>query len=151
MPITPHMLVGAAIGTHSPGLLIAFCLGLISHYLLDALPHWDYFPKDYFHKIKITRPEHFKKIGLDFILGVMIVSILTFAYPQKFLILAGILGALLPDFLQFIYYTFRIKWLKPFTWLHKKIHLYDNLPFRLGFPAILIVSLMAILSLILIK
>jgi len=150
MPITPHMLVGAAIGTQSPNLLIAFCLGLVSHYLLDALPHWDYLPKDWLRKIGITRPDHFKKIGLDFILGAMIVSILTWSYPQKLLILAGITAALLPDFFQLIYYTFKIKWLKPLSRFHKKIHLYDELPFRLGFPAILIVSLIAILSLVLI-
>ncbi len=145
MPITPHMLVGVAIGTQSPSLLIAFCLGLVSHYLLDALPHWDYL-----HKVEITRPEHLKKIGLDFILGAMIVSALTWPFHQKLFILAGVAGALLPDFSQLIYVNFKIKWLKPLSRLHKKMHLYDELPFRLGFPAVFIVSLIAILSLILI-
>jgi len=39
MIITPHMLAGAAIGVHSPNVWAAFCFGLISHYLLDSLPH----------------------------------------------------------------------------------------------------------------
>ena len=42
MIITPHLLVGAAIGakTHNLGLIII--LGLLSHLILDKIPHWDY-------------------------------------------------------------------------------------------------------------
>lgn len=143
MAITPHMLVGAVIGAHSPNLLTAFCLGLLGHYLLDLLPHWDYLSK-----IKITRPDHLKKIGLDFILGAMVVLALIWSYPEKIFILTSIIASLLPDCLLALDDTFKIKWLEPLSWFHKKIH-FKRLPFQLGFPVMFIVSLIAVLGLIL--
>jgi len=45
MVITPHALVGAALGRAAPGMGSAFLLGVASHYLLDAIPHDDYSPE----------------------------------------------------------------------------------------------------------
>jgi len=53
MLTVPHVLAGAAIGSlvgDIPGQLpIAFVLGWASHYVLDAVPHWErlYHPKDH--------------------------------------------------------------------------------------------------------
>lgn len=41
MVITPHVLVGATLGRRR-SLAGAAALGLVSHYLLDAIPHRDY-------------------------------------------------------------------------------------------------------------
>ena len=75
MILTPHILAGAAIGANSSNFLTAFIFGLASHFVLDALPHWDYIDK-----IDISRPSHLIKIGLDFILGIIIVLLLTSLY-----------------------------------------------------------------------
>ena len=104
MIITPHMLVGAAIGAHCDNIWAAFCFGLISHYLLDALPHWDYLKR-----VKISNPDHLKKIGLDFILGGLLVLFLTWSSPQKFFILVALGAALLPDCLETFYNNFNIR------------------------------------------
>lgn len=143
MVITPHMLVGAAVGAHSPNLWSAFILGLFSHFLLDALPHWDYLKK-----VKISNPDHLKKIGLDFILGGLLVLFLTWSSPQKLFILVALGAALLLDCLEAIYYNFNIKWLRPLSLIHHKIHFQKRLCFWSGLPLMLIVSLLALLILI---
>ena len=65
MIITPHMLVGAAIGARVRNIWLVFILAWLSHYLLDFLPHWDYLDA-----IDIANPDHLLKMGLDFIIGI---------------------------------------------------------------------------------
>ena len=139
MVITPHMLVGAAIGTQFNNPWSVFILGLFSHYLLDALPHWDYLSR-----VKIANPDHLKKIGLDFILGGFFVLILTWSSPQKLLILIAVAATLLPDCLEAFYQNFDIKWLKSLSQFHHKIHYQKRLSFWPGLLFPLIVSLITL-------
>jgi len=143
MIITPHMLVGTAIGAYCNNIWAAFCFGLISHYLLDALPHWDFL-----EKVKINNPDHLKKIGLDFILGGLLVLFLTWSSPQKIFILVALVGALLPDCLEVLYNNFNIRWLKHLSRFHHKIHYQKRLCFWSGLPFMLIISLTALFALI---
>ncbi len=143
MIITPHMLVGAAIGSQFNNPWSVFILGLFSHYLLDALPHWDYLSD-----LKIFKSKHLKKICLDFALGGFFVLILIWSSPQKLFILIGIIAALLPDFLSLLYYNFNIKWLRVLFLIHQEIHYQKRLSFWPGLPFTLIVSLIAVSILI---
>lgn len=143
MVITPHMLVGAAVGSQFNNPWSVFILGLFSHYILDALPHWDYL-----FKVRIANPDHLRKIGLDFILGGFFVLILGWSSTQKLFILIGIIAALLPDFLEVLYQNFDIKWLRPLSKFHHKIHFQKRLSFWRGLPFALIVSLIAVSVLI---
>ena len=143
MIITPHMLVGAAVGAHSSHFWSAFILGLFSHFLLDALPHWDYLKK-----VKISNPDHLKKIGLDFISGGLLVLFLTWSSPQKFFILVALVAALLPDCLETIYHNFNIICLRPLSHIHHNINFQKRLCFWSGLPFMLIVSFTALLILI---
>jgi hypothetical protein len=101
--------------------------------------------------VKITNPDHLKKVGLDFILGGFFVLILSWSSPQKLFILAGALAALLPDVLETFCYNFNIRWLRPLSWIHQKIHYPKGFSFWPGLPSMLIVSLAAILILVLDK
>lgn len=140
MIITPHMLVGAAIGIYSPGIAPAFGFGVLSHYLLDALPHWDYLGE-----IRTSKAQNFLKIVLDFIIGLVAVLALVWDLPQKDLIIAGVMGTLLPDCVQFIYQNlFKNRILGFLYRFHNSIHIWKNVPFWRGLPAPLIVSLAAI-------
>ncbi len=143
MIITPHMLVGAAFGAHSSHLWSAFILGFFSHYLVDALPHWDYLKK-----VKINNPSHLRKIGLDFILGGLLILFLTWSSPQKFLILVALGASILPDCLETLYSNFNIRWLRTLSLIHHKIHFQKRLCFWSGLPFMLIVSLLAFLTLV---
>jgi len=42
MVITPHVLVGVALGTQISNPIILAVAAVMSHYLLDMIPHWDY-------------------------------------------------------------------------------------------------------------
>jgi len=119
MVIIPHMLAGAAIGAHSPNVWAAFCFGLISHYLLDSLPHWEYL-----NSIKIKKVKQALKVFIDFAIGIIIVLIVS--WPLKIIIISGIIGALLPDFIEFVYHNFKIKFLRPLSSFHQKIHYYKK-------------------------
>jgi len=43
MLLTPHTLVGVAIATNIPNPFIAVPLALLSHFLGDKVPHWDFY------------------------------------------------------------------------------------------------------------
>ncbi len=138
------MLVGAVIGVQSPNVWTAFCFGLISHYLLDFLPHWDYL-----NSLKVNNKlKMFAKISLDFIIGIIIVFILIWDYPQKLIIMSALIGSLLPDVLEFFYANFKMKWFKPFHDFHYKVHYYKGLCFSKGILMTLFVSFGAIFLLV---
>lgn len=140
MGITPHMLVGAAIGSQGPNLWAVFSLGFISHFILDLLPHWDYLDS-----IEINKPSHLIKIVLDAVLGSLLVLTLIWFYPQNTLmIMTGLVAVLLPDGLQFLYNTFRFKVLQPFSLIHHGIHYARKISFWKGAPTAIIVSLTAL-------
>lgn len=142
MIITSHMLVGAAIGVQSPNIWTAFCFGVISHYLLDFIPHWEYL-----ETIKITKANHLMKIFIDFIIGVIVILIIFWFFPfNKIIIISGIFGALLPDFIEFLYKNFKIKFLRPLVIFHNKIHYFKDVSFWPGLPGALIVLLLSILT-----
>ncbi|MFH1671439.1 MAG: hypothetical protein ABH889_01520 [Candidatus Portnoybacteria bacterium] len=143
MVITPHMLVGAAVGIHSNNIGMAFLFGLISHYIVDLLPHWEYMDQ-----ISISSKKDFLKIFLDFIIGSLIVLILVWDYPGRMAIGFAIIGSLLPDILLFLDSRFKSKFLKYHREYHHKIHYFKYLSFWQGLPAtmvVIVVSLMLII------
>ena len=142
MVITPHLLAGAAIGAHSPNVWAAFCFGLLSHYLLDSLPHWEYL-KD----IKIKKFNELVKILIDFIIGSIIVIFLFLSSSFNIIIIFGIIGALLPDFIEFIYKNFKIKFLRPLSLFHLKTHYYKRVSFLKGSISQVIVAVISIIVL----
>lgn len=121
MVLTPHMLIGAAIGSQSKSIFWAFCFGLISHYILDAMPHWEYLR----HLKQIKKPKNLLKILIDFFIGLFIVFLfigLDFNSNKLILIFTGIIAAILPDILQVIIYFLKLKYLNFLSILHDKIH-----------------------------
>jgi len=144
MILIPHMLVGAAIGAQTSNVWVAFSLGLISHYLMDVFPHWEYLTE-----VNAFNSDHVKKILLDFVIGIILVLVLVWFNPNIMIILIAVIGSILPDFLHGICFNFKIKWLRPHLIIHHKIHASKRLSFWQGMPIIVIVSLAAIWVLIL--
>ena len=64
MLATPHTTVGILIASKIPNPIFAFPLALLSHFVLDLIPHWDFFS----FQNKIGRREKVKVI-LDFLIG----------------------------------------------------------------------------------
>lgn len=108
MIITPHLLIGAAIGAKVKNIGWIIILGIISHIILDKIPHWDYgeklekFPHDKFFAKNLMIL--FSKMTLDGFVGLIILAMIIwqkniFAWRELIYILIGICSSLFPDFI----------------------------------------------------
>jgi hypothetical protein len=121
MTLATHAVVGGAVASLFPSHpLAAFFAGFFSHFVLDAIPHWDYkilsayinpFESGVSTKTKVDRyfVSDLFRTGTDLLIGISIVLIVwqpaTFA--QLGILALGAVGGILPDFLQFVYARFR--------------------------------------------
>ena len=91
MLITNHVLSGALIGAATRRPATAFTLGVASHFVLDAVPHWGDWgdDKSVFMRVAIR----------DGLTGLAVMGALTaLAEPSaRLAVLAGMAGAALPD------------------------------------------------------
>jgi len=116
MTLTTHSVIGGIIIgklTHNPGM--GFLLAFASHFVADAIPHWDYTlisleetPLDPLAG-KLGSGKTFRHdlliIGTDAVLGLLLTTLLAgignFSFTFVWL---GAIMAMLPDTLQFAYY-----------------------------------------------
>jgi hypothetical protein len=163
MTLAAHAIVGASIANLMPSHpVLGFAAGFASHFLLDAIPHWDYHlasvkedsdnPMNNDIVFNINFIFDLFKMGLDAILGIIIVLFL-FGISNSHLMwtpLWGAIGALTPDALQFVY----LKWKhEPIVSIHQfhilRIHSkksLDDSPILGIFLQIIIVILFVIIS-----
>lgn len=170
MIIISHLLTGAAIGGlpaigwrrtsrraggqtdgKTKKILLVFIFGAISHFLLDALPHWDYVP-DF---EAVLQPANLLKVVLDFVLAVLILGlVIRFFIKRKTLmksrtaVFVGAGAALLPDFLGVVKLFFNVGMLNALSVFHNSVHCLWQISFWQGLPIFLIFSLGAVLFLI---
>ena len=88
MLITNHVLSGAVVGALSPDTVSAVTRGFVSHFALDALPHFG------------VEDEHLMKVAVpDGLVGLAAIYAVVRATPRDRLlpVLGGIFGACLPD------------------------------------------------------
>jgi hypothetical protein len=92
MILTPHIVISGILGSKTQNYFLAALIGLISHYVLDATPHWEYIPDG--------------KTAIDILVGFGLLFILTgfskIKNPVSLLI--GAFFGILPDFLNFLYF-----------------------------------------------
>lgn len=161
MTLTTHAIVGASTATiFSFHPVAAIAAAFLSHFAIDAIRHWDYFPRSFLkdHKDPLKSDmiigEHFGRdfiiIASDASLG-MILSLALFSPSSIYDFWTIVLGAgfgILPDPLQFVYWKLKReplvslqrfhKWAhnKNESWTHKnhwKIGLFCQLVLILGF------------------
>ncbi len=123
MILIPHILVGAAIASKIPniwGLILAF----LSHFVLDAIPHFEYKIKGIQRLKKNRFLRDVLKVELDFCLGVMIFTFVAVDLSPIRVIygLLGVAAAVLPDGLMFFYYISGKRWFKNLGEFHYFIH-----------------------------
>jgi hypothetical protein len=174
MYLTVHATIGALIATQTDNPALAFGAGFASHFLFDFIPHGD-------EKVGEMITSHKAKFifvaSVDLVLTICLtVLILAMAgtFGQRHLILlAGIIGAVLPDFISMAFPEFhkllknnRIVafWYRALRWIyipqaaeqlnkfHHWIHsiILRRTGFKLSFPQGLVLQL-AFLSLLLAK
>jgi len=133
MILSTHAIVGGAIASLFPTHpAVAIVGGFASHFLIDAIPHWDYPLQSISlgpgarNRLTLRGPRlrDLAVIAFDAFAG-LIAAIALFSTPVSMLtILSGALAAMLPDPLQFAY-TLRpgepLKSLQRFhSWMHTK-------------------------------
>ncbi len=135
MTLATHAAAGAALSLLVPAQpAAAFLLGFASHFALDALPHWDYplrsavedqnnplatdlrWGRDFFWDLL--------KIVSDGLLGLGLAGLVIWWSSENAALgaLAGAAGAMAPDFLQFVYFKLRWRWLARLQLFHLWIH-----------------------------
>jgi len=135
MVLSTHAFVGAAVANLFPNHpLIAFAGGFVSHFILDAIPHWHYSVRTLTHDstdpmngdmlINKHFPLDLVKIAADGLLGVGL-AVLAFGVTTPYVFSATLVGAfagMLPDALQFLYFKWRHEPLVTLQRFHLWIH-----------------------------
>ncbi len=139
MVLVTHAIVGAAIANVMPNHpILGFSVAFLSHYLLDAIPHAEYdisglvdSKNKSLFKLNKRGMMHIFIIGADFLAGIAL-SIFFFARNDQrlYITLLGLIGGILPDFLQFIYLKYKRQPWKFFQKLHDFFHAKENLQNR---------------------
>lgn len=159
MVLATHTIVGGALGRILPGEpAVVLLLGFISHFVLDTIPHWDYpmrslnedrsKPLDTTISLNKDFLIDLLKLGADVAVG-LIVTYLAFGLGQSpmqlLAVAAGSFGALLPDFLQFVYFRFKREPLVSLQRFHNWIHATTRLDDRPGLGVFLQTSFVVLI------
>jgi hypothetical protein len=133
MILVSHGIIGGAVGNFFPqNPLLAFFMGLLSHFVFDAIPHWHYQVKSISPKADLPKGV-FKvgpglvwdavKISADFFLGFLL-AMLIFGKGDysDYAVFAGALGGIFPDGLLLLSYVWRTKILVVLRRFHLFIH-----------------------------
>lgn len=116
MLLSTHVLAGIVISQHAPNPFWAFLISLVSHYILDIIPHGD---QNIIEWIKRgpKKPRMFLFLATDLsLLFIFLVTVyLKTQLPAPKILLAAIVGSSLPDLLYFGHEYFYKKYL-----YHKK-------------------------------
>ena len=118
MVLSTHAVVGASIaGAVTGDPLVAFVIGVASHFAIDAIPHWDYklkaFDEESSTIIRKNLWIDLRNIFCDFVLGVVACLVLFGGVSHYALVSActmGALGGVFPDLLQLPYFLSGGRW-----------------------------------------
>lgn len=133
MILTPHAIVGTTLANIVPyDPALGFGLAFLSHYALDMLPHTDYDVSGFVDTKTKTVKSIFKEtksaihlllIVADFVIAIFLCIFIFVRNRQSlFLTLIGIIGGLLPDIFQFLYYKYNSQPWVFYQKIHNKLH-----------------------------
>src|SRR3984885_11655680 len=115
LTLTTHAIVGAAIACVLPAHpCLVIGAAFASHFLLDAIPHWDYPLRSDSVNPNVAGAMKYDRalladmvmIGTDGLLGIALALFLLATPGDSFLVLCAASAAILPDALQFAYIRF---------------------------------------------
>lgn len=131
MFVSTHVTMGALVGQNSATPILAFCLGVASHFLLDIIPHGDsqlYY--NYKAGISVAKSVAYPAIDSSIAVVLFIYLLQTAPYASRSVMVAGVIGGIFPDFLVALAEGVRIRPLLWFQRLHMRIH--DAIASRIG-------------------
>jgi hypothetical protein len=156
LTLTTHAIVGAAIAAVMPTHpYLAISAAFASHFLLDAIPHWDYPLRSDSINPSVAAALKFDgalladmlTIAADALLGIVL-ALLLLANPSNWILIAcGAGAAILPDALQFAYMRFPSEPLTSLQRFHCWIHASPRLRGRpvLGLTAQIVLVFLVLL------
>ena len=127
MYLSVHTVAGLALARVIPNPIVAFIAGLLSHFVLDFIPHGDEFLADStFTRVRIRR----RLLGAAFLDGIiLVIFLLIYAWTTPNINLsatvAAVIGSLLPDAINGFYLITQAPLFKRYVHWHSKLH---NLP-----------------------
>jgi hypothetical protein len=149
MILSTHAVVGAAIATLLPrDPVLVFAAGVASHFVIDAIPHWDYPLRGISVGRSQTRAIRLNSalfrdvclIGLDAVAGLAL-AILLFGHSAPLWIIAlGAIAAMLPDPLQLVHRLYPREPLRTLQRFHEWMHTDTRLGWRIGVGSQLVFS-----------
>ena len=128
---TPHSLGGGAVGAATGNPWIAVPSGAASHVLGDLVPHWN--PEFPFRSKAL-----YAFVIADFVVAEALVVAFWFLFPDRPEIAVGAFFGTLPDIILGIRFTFKVRWLRGYQYLHGLLHW--EVPFRYGLWPQLVLS-----------
>lgn len=143
MTLTTHAIIGGTLaGALAPNPVVAVAVAFLSHFALDAIPHWDYQLQSNKNNgnsspiVDLVMGRglivDLAKVGFDLILGLTLVYVLYHSYTNTTLIviLLGAVAAVCPDIIQAIYGKARLKSLGYIQSVHNFFHTHQRLDGR---------------------
>ena len=121
-----HILAGAVIGAHSRRPGQAFVIGLASHLVMDAVPHWGIYsgPGREAHWYRVARRDGLSALAL--------IALCTWrSKGARVAVLAGMFGAVAPD-LDKVAVHFGIPWPAPQWWNRLHADIQHESPRQIG-------------------
>ena len=148
MILTPHLLLGAVIGSLVENIPLAIILAFLSHYFLDFIPHIEYSIKNIITKNWRGSFFDFLKIFSDFLLGIILIYFFSNNHP---IIYVCAFIAIIPDGLSVFSMFFNLKILHIHNNFHQiKIHFLKNKRvssiWRLAMQALIVVVCILLLG-----
>jgi hypothetical protein len=142
MILSTHAVVGGAIASLVPSdPILAAAAGFVSHFAIDAIPHWDYPLRSISvgkgadnRRLKVNRAVMIDliSIAVDSCAG-LAVAIWLFATPASAWVIAlGAVAAMVPDPLQFVHSIYPLEPLVSFQRFHGWTHSKRKLAWKLG-------------------
>jgi len=141
MILSTHAVVGAALASLMPSHPAeALAVGFASHFLVDAIPHWDYPLRSISlgpsarNDVRVTaaRLRDLVVVGIDAFAGLAVAIGVFGTKANLAAVMAGAVGGIIPDALQFVYTLYPRQPLTTLQRFHTWIHSNRKLGWRLG-------------------
>lgn len=148
MIITPHILASVALSRNIRNIYLLPFISFFFHFLIDAIPHWDYKP------LKMNFKKALLSISIDYFIAISVIFILGFfsnwnVFDYGLAFLASFFG-ILPDIISVCakLYFKKNRVLILYRRFHKLIHIIKIDDFNKGFYQQVAVAIIAVVMII---
>lgn len=129
MLLTPHALVGGAIGASSDNMVYIIILAFLSHFVLDALPHTDWGTwHDYVEDAKLKWYDYLL-FAFDALTTLTIAGILYYRGYDSKIIIAGFVAVLIDIIDNVPFWKNQLRKIFLFNWMHE---VHERIHFKLN-------------------